>query len=102
MTFSHPERFSLFLTNLNWHQLKTIAPIALAFCIASNAHALGRTHEYIVHVVNKAGEAVPDISVTTSSVNGYDQSSASCTTSSDGRCSLKFSAFAPNRTLVSI
>lgn len=85
-----------------WCKPRTVLPIILAVYFSANAYALGRIHEYIVYVVNNAGQPVSDISVSTKSVHGYDQSSASCTTSTNGRCSLNFSAFAPSSTFISI
>lgn len=81
---------------------KTAAVVALSLLASCNAYAFGRTHEYIIHVVKKTGEAAPDVYIKTKLVHGYNQSSTSCITSTSGVCSLKFSAFAPTDTLVSV
>lgn len=67
-----------------------------------NALALTRRHEYIVTVVNGKQEPLKDITVKTLKVSGYDQESASCITSAEGRCSLKFTAFSPVNTVVTV
>lgn len=77
-----------------------ISLLALCFCIES--HAFGRTHAYSITVVDKVNNAMPNITVKTSRVQGYDQNNAECTTSSEGKCSLSFGAFAPTNTRVDV
>lgn len=74
--------------------------LALCFCIESSA--FGRKHAYSITVVDQKNNAIPNVTVKTTRVDGYDQHNAECTTSSEGKCSLSFGAFAPTNTRVDV
>lgn len=77
-----------------------VTALVILFCFVGKAHSFGRLHEYIIEVVDQNSEPKPNIIIKTQQVKGYDQSALSCITSLNGRCSLKFTAFAPVDTLV--
>lgn len=82
--------------------LKSFVLFTASVLLASNAFALGRTHEYTIFVVKKDGTPAPGMFIETKSVSGYDQKHESCITTANGRCTLNFSAFAPQNTYVLI
>jgi hypothetical protein len=80
--------------------MKKILVLLFMLFFLQHSYALTRNHEYIITVVDAKNKPLENIIIKTQVVRGYDQNSRTCITSSEGRCSLKFNAFAPRNTVV--